>query len=64
MKVSVYQIDYINSFLELYGKDALYDAIWHGAFSFVGLQYIHPDEELEKTKNFKLIQEAFIRAIV
>jgi hypothetical protein len=58
-----YQIKEMCKFISCYGLNAFREAVWHGAFLENSLNYVHPAEELEKTKNFKLIQEAFIDAV-
>jgi hypothetical protein len=41
---------------------AFRDAVLEGAFSDVAFEYVHPSDEMRKTTNFELIQEAFINA--
>lgn len=56
-------IDDMNTFIENHSIQAFRSAVWHGAFLEHSMEYIHPAEELEKTKNFSIIQSAFINAV-
>ena len=56
-------IDDMNNFIENHGIKAFRSAVWNGAFLEHSMEYIHPAEELEKTKNFSIIQAAFINAV-
>ncbi len=58
-----YQIVEMCKFISCYGLNAFREAVYHGAFMEICLAYVHPAEELEKTKNFSIIQEAFINAV-
>ena len=57
-------IDDMNEFIEKFSIQAFRSAVWNGAFLENALNYVHPADELRDTKNFDLIQEAFINAIV
>lgn len=63
MKLS-FNLPYMNKFITTHGIDAFNDAVFHGAFSEVAFDYIHPEDELRITENFDIIQRAFIRAYV
>lgn len=59
-----FQLETMNKFLEKHGVDTFNDAVFNHAFSEVHMAYIHPCGELQATKNFDVIQCAFIRAYV
>jgi hypothetical protein len=40
------------------------DRIWNGLYSELAYAYIHPHDDMRKTKNFDIIQSAFINAYV
>jgi len=62
--VHEFQLEMMNKFIEKHGVDAFNDAVYHLAFSEVHMAYLHPCDELQATKNFDVIQRAFIRAYV
>ena len=57
-------IDLLNTYANALGKTEFYLAVWEGLGAPVAYAYIHPCDEMRETKNFKYIQEAFIRAYV
>lgn len=44
--------------------DKFKQMVWDGKWSEYSIEYIHPVDELTRTRCFKLIQEAFINAYV
>lgn len=57
-----YQQISIRTFINNFGIIAFSSAVYNGAWSDVAFAYIHPCEDMKKTKQFKAIQEAFINA--
>jgi hypothetical protein len=51
-------------FMVKYSFSAFYDAVYNGAWSEFSYAYIHPCDEMRKTENFNIIQNAFINAYV
>jgi len=62
--VHEFHIEAMNKFIEKHGVDAFNDAVFNHAFSEAPMAYLHPCDELQATKNFDVIQRAFIRAYV
>ena len=62
--VHEFHLEAMNKFLEKHGEDAFSDAVFNHAFMEVHMAYLHPCDELQATKNFDVIQRAFIRAYV
>jgi|688.fasta_scaffold50760_4 hypothetical protein len=51
-------------FMVKYSFSAFYEAVYNGAWSEFSYAYIHPCDEMRKTEDFKIIQNAFINAYV
>jgi hypothetical protein len=62
--VSEHQINSMNEFIDKHGEQAFSDAVYHLAFGEVANAYIHPHDDMKATKNFSIIQKAFINAYV
>jgi hypothetical protein len=54
----------MNDFIDKRGEDCFQEAVFYHAFSESAMDYIHPSDELRKTKRFDIIQKAFINAYV
>lgn len=57
-------IDNMNMYINLNGYDTFVEDVFAGKFEEAVDAYIHPDDEMRKTENFKQIQRAFINAYV
>ena len=57
-------IDSLNAYIAKHGEEAFINAVWNGLFTEVGYAYIHPHDDMRQTNNFRLIQRAFINALI
>ena len=55
-------IDSMNSFITKFGDSAFIAAVYEGAFSQYAYAYIHPCDEMRSTKDFDIIQKAYLNA--
>jgi len=62
--VSSFEIEEMNTFISKYGETAFFSEVYDGTFRDVAYAYIHPCDEMRDTKDFELIQKAFINAYV
>lgn len=62
--VSKKQIERLNRILKLVGLKEFNSLVWSHFAIQLSYAYIHPCDEMRQTKNFYLIQKAFIKAYV